>query len=254
MNKAVTYIAGEGNPETGLWQDLHEFRFQLSPGEFTLIWAAIQIRAKALKIAETNFQNYNHPEPFNIGGIKKTVEIGSAVEILEGKLLVTCDGTGQSEKLIKTLQKGEKTGYTWRLTEEAGLQAMASIGWFCDMVKARQPPITKATNDVVYLEDLMPTNTTVKKTEDPSGYNKKQITLMDSAVELMKLVLDPIPEIRSGWIGVPTVIFGQRIFKTTSKVFNSLPDLEEEERKKFDEMKAMAKAAAAAANNNGGGE
>lgn len=241
--KYVNYIVGEGNPETGQWTDLNEFRFELEPGEFTLIWAAIQVRAKALKAAEKVFVDYNHPEPLNVGGLKRVIQIGSAIPILEGQLLVTCVGTKDEPSLIEAIRKGERTGYTWRLQKEAGLQAMASIGWLCDVAKARQPPITQSTTDISYEESLLPSNVGVINEEAPTGYNKKQVTLMENAKEYMGKILDPLPEVKAQWLGVPIVTFGQKLFRTTSKIFGSLPDLEEEERKKFDEMKNKVKAA-----------
>lgn len=241
----VTYVTGKGDPNTGKWTDLQEFQFELEPGEFSLIWACIQIRALALTKAEEAFPNYVHPEPFNIGGINRTVEIGSAAAIMQGPLLVTSEENTNSPGMIKIIQKGERAGYTWRLHKESGLQAMASLGWLCDISKSRQPPITQATNDVTYSESLMPSNISVKENAAPSGYNKKQITLLQSTMEFMGKILDPIPDIKELWIGVPIVTFGEKIFKTTSKIFNSLPDLEDEERQKFEEMKNMAKATTA---------
>jgi len=250
--KYVNYIVGEGNTETGQWQDLKEFRLELEPGEFSLIWAAIQVRTKALKAAEKVFENYNHPEPLNIGGLRRVIEIGSAIPILEGKLLVNCEGVKEEPSLLETIRKGERTGYTWRLREEAGLQAMSSIGWLCDVAKARQPPITQSTSDINYEADLLPSNIGVKHEESPTGYNKKQITLMENTREFMGKILNPLPEIKDLWLGIPIIIFGQKLFRTTSKIFGSLPDLEEEERKKFDEMKNKVKAAGEGKGQGGG--
>lgn len=241
MSKFVEYIAGEGDLQTGVWKDLREFRLELEPGEFTLIWASIIVRTKALEEAEKIFPGYRHPEPFNIGGRKKIVEIGSALPVLKGPLLATCNTPCDHPETIKMIQRGERTGYTWRLKEEAGLQAMTSIGWLCDVVKARQPPITQSTSDVSYEADLLPSNMQVKSEEATAGYNKKQITLMENTKAIMDRVLKDIPEVRTKWLDTTITIFGQNIFRTTSKIFTSLPDLEEEERKKFEELKEKAK-------------
>ena len=247
MPKFISYVAGEGDPRTGRWKDLSEFHFELEPGEFTLIWAAVVVRLRALRAAEKVFPNYNHPEPLNIGGMKRIVEIGSALPILEGPLLVACPHPADSEETVKMIVKGEKTGYTWRLREEAGLQAMVSIGWLCDVAKARQPPISQATSEVDYSLDLLPANMQLKQDEAPTGYNKKQTDLMNQTKKEMCRVIDHAPELKKPWIDIPVVPFGEKLFRTASKIFTSLPDLEEEEKKKFEEIRAKAKAAEPAA-------
>jgi hypothetical protein len=242
MPKYVNYVSGEGDVKTARWNDLNEFQMELEPGEFTLIWASGVVRQKALKAAEDVFPNYNHPEPLNIGGMKRIVEIGSALPILEGPILVTCPHPSNSEETVKAITKGEKTGYTWRLREEAGLQAMVSIGWLCDIAKARQPPISKNTSEIAYAADLLPTNMLVKEDEAPTGYNKKQADLMQEAKKEMLRVLGNIPELKAAWIDIPIIPFGEKLFRTASKIFTSLPDLEEEEKKKFEQIRAQAKA------------
>jgi len=238
----ITYVQGEPNAECTKWLVLDELRFELEPGEFTLIWAANNVRRVALEEAEKKFPGYSHKEVFNLGGERKVIGIGSATEVMGLPLLIGQKGAKDSPEIIKAIREDERLGQTlWRTPREVGLQLLASLGWFADLSKSGAPPISKNQSEVIYASDVFPSNIQITKEEAPSGFNEKQLGFLKKGKELMTQVLKGIESLEKTWIDISVLEFSYKVFRTTSKLYGALPDLEEEERKRLEELKELAK-------------
>jgi hypothetical protein len=236
------YCAGEVTDlKKGEWTDKNEWRFELETGEFPLLWAAMMIRLKYVGQAETTFENYKHAEVFNIDGKNRIYAIGSGLQTLREPLLINSTYKGDTEETRAHLAELVKTTQRWRMKKHVGEQAIASIGWYADITKARPPAITKEETTSVYQHALLPENMIPEEEKAATGYNKKQSKLLEEGRLIVVDLLRHLPNIQSEWDQMGIVVFGQRLSKLRDKVFASLPDPEEEERKKLEELQQKAK-------------
>lgn len=241
MTKPLEYIS-EMQEKNGNWNAINCFQWKMLEEEMAIIYAAVCVRKRFLSEAEANFKGYRHPEPLKIAGKTKMVEIHNAVSILEKPMVLGMEhstGSRDGNREFSILLEQKPSIFT---SKETGLQAIASIGWIMDIAKARPPEITTDNSSIDYEEDLLPENLEVKEESAPSGYNKAQIELLQATKDIASEVLLKCGELSQSYQKMGIVQFGQKVFKTYSKVFGSMPDPEEEERERFNAMREEAKA------------
>jgi hypothetical protein len=241
MTKPLEYISEMQDKEGG-WNAINCFQWKFLEEEMAIIYASVCIRKKYLSEAEANFKGYRHPEPLRIAGKTKMVEIHNAVGTMDKPMILGMEhptGSKDGNREFSILLEQKPSIFT---SKETGLQAIASIGWIMDIAKARPPEITTDNSSVDYEEDLLPENLEVKEESAPSGYNKAQIELLQATKDITSEVLSKCGELSHSYNKMGIVQFGHKVFKTYAKVFGSLPDPEEEERERFNQMREEAKA------------
>lgn len=241
MSNSLEYICETKNA-SGNWDAINAFQWKILEEEMAVVYAAVCIRRKHLEQAEANFPNYRHPEPLRIAGKTKMVEIHNAVSTLKKPLVAGMTqetGSKDGNREFSILLEQKPSLFT---SKECGLQALASIGWLMDVSKARPPEITTDNSSIDYQESLLPGNLEVKEESAPSGYNKAQIELLQSAKTIASEVLAKCGNMSLAYTQMGIVQFGHKVFKIYSKLFGCLPDPEEEERERFNVMRQEAKA------------
>jgi len=237
--KTIEYVHFRKNSHNE-WEEASEFLWRIPEDELAIVYGATCIRLDAMAEAEANLVNYHHPEPLRIAGKTKTVEITHALEVLKRPLLANMKhATGTPEAVIELggiLQKSTQ----WWLKKEVGLQALSSIGWLMDVSKARPPALNKDDSATDYEESLFPKNLIVTEENAPSGYNDRQIALLKKTKGIAAEVLAPCGNTGKEYAEMGIVAFGQKVFKTYSRLFTCLPDPEEKERERFEQMRAAA--------------
>lgn len=242
-NRTLEFVAQRKNGD-GEWVKVEELIWRIPPEEMAIAYSAHCIRKRCVGEAEKNLVGFIHQEPMRFGGKTRIVEFHSAGIQMKAPFLynMTAEpGTPESMAELKTLIPKHDE---WRTTKETGLQILASIGWLSDVTKARPPAITKDTSAVEYLEDLLPGNLAVKEDTAPSGYNKRQVAVLTESKMICAEALEKAGSLHGMLKEMLIVTYGERLFKTQSRIYGALPDPETEERAKFEAMRAAAAAKA----------
>lgn len=240
--KYAQYSAGEvTDVKTGVWIPKQEWIFDLDIGEFPILWASMMIRLKYVSLAEETYPNYQHRETFSVDGKNEILAIGSGLKPLREPILINFPHKGNTPETKRELSERVVSNQRWRMKKDTGEQAIASIGWYCDIVKAKPPAITRDETSTTYRKSLLPSNLKKQEIQASTGYNKQQTALLKEGQDLVIELMAKTPTVQKQWEDMGVVIFGQYISKLRDKIFSSLPDPEEEERKKLEEIKERAK-------------
>lgn len=240
MASPIQYIHLSQTKE-GDWVPIGQFHWNIPADELAITYAAHTIRLEAMTPAEADLKGYHHGEPLKIGGRTKVVRFLSAVEEIKKPFLVSMKSPTGTPQALEELSEKLAHDKVWKLSKESGLQAIASIGWLADVTKARPPDITKDTSAIEYEIDLLPENLEVKEESSPSGYNDRQLAMIIKAHKIVSAALKNCGTLGKNIAEMGPVPFGERIFKTYSRIFTSLPDPEAEEREKFEAVRQQAK-------------
>ena len=225
------------------WVAVNQFIFRPPSEELAVAYAAQVMRLKALEEAEANLVGYLHQESMKIGGRVNTIEIQGATHIMKLPFLTTMDQPTGTPAAMAQLIKELPNKVEWRTEKEVGLQIIASVGWLGAITKARAPNITEDTSSIDYHLELLPHNIEVKDENAPTGYNKRQVTQLQEALNIVIEACSGSNTLHQQLSNMTILKFGELVFKTQSRLFNALPDPDAEEKAKFDAMRDAAIAA-----------